>query len=254
MASVCPICFLSFDTDRHAPRLFPSCGHSTCETCCRELLRRAYGSVKCPECRAETHLTGAYQDAPQRLQHLPRNVAMMRMLERLQTLAAGPEGACSQPLRDFLDEELGSLGTAPPSPSQLQREEDAARELRGLMNSWRYTLARSAALGASTPVVIPPPSMACDRDAQLAGFLQRVQELQTTVSQGSAPPNLPALLADPALAELLVRTLDAAPVPEPTVMAAALTALSAMVSEERDLLGALLRSQWILEHCCFHWL
>ena len=64
---------------------FPLSPPLVLQSCLEELLKRSYATVRCPECRAETHLqcgAGEYQSAgAERVGHFPKNIALLRLIE-----------------------------------------------------------------------------------------------------------------------------------------------------------------------------
>ena len=70
--AVCPICFYNFHNTRHTPLLLPSCGHTVCKPCLKDI-RDKSNKFCCPICRSGNKIE---------IKHLPTNYALLELTEK----------------------------------------------------------------------------------------------------------------------------------------------------------------------------
>jgi len=71
----CQICFLSYDSQDHEPRIIPFCGHNLCLTCLINILNQTTNLFKCPFCTAEFKLKKKQPSS------FPKNLPLISMIE-----------------------------------------------------------------------------------------------------------------------------------------------------------------------------
>ena len=70
--AVCPMCFYNFHNTRHPPLLLPTCGHTVCKPCLKDIRAKSHTSC-CPVCRARINAE---------IKALPVNYALLELTEK----------------------------------------------------------------------------------------------------------------------------------------------------------------------------
>ena len=71
--AICPICYEHFHSDSHIPLLLPSCGHTICKSCLKEIQEKI-DQLSCPICRSKSKVD---------LKNLPVNFALLDLAEKM---------------------------------------------------------------------------------------------------------------------------------------------------------------------------
>lgn len=81
----CPRCLHEFDSQEHVPHMIPSCGHTICSLCVQSFLDspETLNEFICPEDKVPIQIQG------KDLNSFPKNVILIRLVERKRTLANG---------------------------------------------------------------------------------------------------------------------------------------------------------------------
>ena len=73
--AVCPVCFYNYHNTRHTPLLLPSCGHTVCKPCLKDI-RDKSNKFCCPICRSINKIS---------IKLLPINYALLELTEKKKT-------------------------------------------------------------------------------------------------------------------------------------------------------------------------